>query len=473
MRAFLKQQTQAHSVRQILLAGVIVALVLRWGLLYEESKDYIRHLEPWYDFIAENGGLAALQSDFSNYTPAYQYWLVIASSWLAAWPKVLSIKLPSIIFDFVGAFFVYKLVQLKYPQGKQPITAFLVVLFTPTVFLNSAFWGQCDSIYTSGLVACVYFLCIHREIWAFLSFGIALAFKQQAVFLVPFLFILALKKRVSWTSFLWAPTVYVLSTIPAWLAGRPLQDLLLVYFGQANQYRRLAANAPSIFSLLPYHESFYTIWFGLGMVLALGAIAFLSFSVLKSQAPLNSKRIIALAFLSVLVIPYCLPKMHDRYFYPADVLAIPFGFYFSQYYWVTITVEVVSFLSYAPRLWNFDWLPPLFASLPVHTPFQYIWGALGISLVAIAWLKLKDKVKLNRQWGILLTLFALLMLPYFFPEPQNCALPLCIPRPWKIGLVPFTVLAIVLGRTVWFMLGLCPKIFPSTTALLPKKASVP
>jgi Gpi18-like mannosyltransferase len=381
IRAFITQQIQTHSVRQVLIFGVVIALLLRCALLYEESKDYVRHLEPWYDFIAQNGGLAALKSNFSNYTPAYQYWLVIASSWLAALPKVISIKLPSIVFDFVCAFFVYKLVQLKYPQGKQPITAFLVVLFTPTVFLNSAFWGQCDSIYTSGLVACVYFLCIHKEIWAFLSFGIAFAFKQQAVFLTPFLLILALKKKVSWISFLWVPIVYGLSIIPAWMAGRPLKDLLLVYFSQANQYRHLAANAPSIFSLFPFHDPLYYFWFGLGFVLTLSAIAFITFRVLKSKVPLTHRRIVALAFLMVLVVPYFLPKMHDRYFYPADVLAIPFGFYFPRYYWVTMTVEFVSFHCYLPRLWNF-------------------------------------------------------------------------------GLLPFFVLALIMGRVVWFMLRQCQRLFP-------------
>jgi Gpi18-like mannosyltransferase len=436
MRTVLKTQLQTHSIPQILCVGVMVALLIRWGLLYEESKDYVRHLEPWYDFIAANGGLAALKSDFSDYAPSYQYWLVFASSGLAALPKVIAIKLPSLVGDFICAFFVYRLVQLKYPQGKQPVAAFVTVLLTPTVFINSAFWGQCDSLYTSGLLACVYFLCLQQSAWAFISLGIAFAIKQQTVFLIPALGILALKERLSWSGFLWVPAVYVALALPAWVAGRPFQSLMLVYFNQANQYHRLSANAPSIFALFPFHQPLYYFWFGLGLLLTLGAIAGVTRCVLKSNSPITSAQIIALAFLSVLMVPYFLPKMHDRYFYPADVLAIPFGFYFPQYYWVAVVVEVISLFSYIPRLWVVEPLPLIF------------WTSLGLALplgvityVPVQTLKIRMK----------LTPVAL---------TSGClALLLLLLRWQNIGALFFFVLSLALGCTVLFMLKQCRFLF--------------
>jgi Gpi18-like mannosyltransferase len=44
--------------------------------------------------------------------------------------------------------------------------------------------------------------------------------------------------------------------------------------------------------------------------------------------------------------PYFLPKMHDRYFFMADVLSIVFAFYFPRYFWIPIVVQLSSLFSY-------------------------------------------------------------------------------------------------------------------------------
>jgi hypothetical protein len=38
--------------------------------------------------------------------------------------------------------------------------------------------------------------------------------------------------------------------------------------------------------------------------------------------------------------------MHERFFYPADVLAIAYGFYFPKQYYVPVAVGFASFFSY-------------------------------------------------------------------------------------------------------------------------------
>jgi Gpi18-like mannosyltransferase len=81
----------------------------------------------------------------------------------------------------------------NYLPGLSPLFAALAVLFTPTVILNSSFWGQADAIHTTFLLACLYFLVTRREIPAFIAFGVAVAFKLQAIFLAPLLLILLLK----------------------------------------------------------------------------------------------------------------------------------------------------------------------------------------------------------------------------------------------------------------------------------------
>lgn len=56
------------------------------------------------------------------------------------------------IFDFVMIFSLLLLADEIYDIKKQKelfLIIYAVSAFLPTVFLNSAYWGKCDSIYTA------------------------------------------------------------------------------------------------------------------------------------------------------------------------------------------------------------------------------------------------------------------------------------------------------------------------------------
>jgi len=324
--------------------GIIFSLFIRWVCLPNKSVDYKWALANWYDFIAAHGGFSALKYNFADYTPAYLYWLTIAATLLSGWPKILAIKLLAITFDFVCAFFAYKLVRLKYPEGKLPIFAFLAVILSPTVIYNSSLWGQCDSIYTTGLVACIYFLCIRKEIPALISFGVAISFKLQAIFIAPVLLFLWLRRRIHWYYFPLIPLVYVVSVLPAAIAGRPLPELLLIYSHQADEYTRLSLHAPNLYQWIPNNYSQVAV--PIGLTITTLVILSWAYSIYKSKLELSLERIVYLAMMSVLFMPYFLPRMHDRYFYPADIFSLIFAFYFPHYRWVPIVVQICSFFSY-------------------------------------------------------------------------------------------------------------------------------
>src|SRR6266853_1428184 len=93
------------------------------------------------------------------------------------------------------------------------------ILFAPTVFINSSFWGQVDMIYTTFLLGAFYFLVQEKENRAFVMVGLAFSMKMQALFLVPFLFFLFLRGRVRLRSFFWIPAIFCLSILPAAFHG--------------------------------------------------------------------------------------------------------------------------------------------------------------------------------------------------------------------------------------------------------------
>ncbi|MEJ6484171.1 hypothetical protein N0Y54_23130 [Nostoc punctiforme UO1] len=319
-------------------------MVIRLVFVPSKSLDYKYFLEPWYDFIASHGGFSALKYSFADYTPSYLYWIIISATLLSGLPKIFAIKLFAITVDFLCAFLTYKIVKLKYPEGKIPIFAFLTVILSPSVICNSAIWGQCDVIYTTGLIACIYFLSLQKQVLALISFGIALSFKFQAMFLAPLLLIMLLKKRIYWYYLPLIPLVYVVLILPAWFAGRPISELLLIYFNQANKYKELTKNAPNIYQWIP--SNFYNIVVPIGLALTISAILLFAYIVYKSRLEITQDRLIHLATISVFFMPYILPKMHDRYFYPTDIFSLIFAFYFPQYRWVAIVVQMSSFFGY-------------------------------------------------------------------------------------------------------------------------------
>ena len=331
-------------IPRYLLIGIIFAVTIRLVCVPNKSVDYKYFLDPWYDFIASHGGFSALKYGFADYTPSYLYWLLIASTLLSGLPKILAIKLFAMTVDFICAFLTYKIVKLKYPVGRMANWAFLAVILSPTVIYNSSLWGQCDVIYTTGLIACIYFLSIHKQIPALMSFGLALSFKLQAMFLAPLLLILLIKKRISWFYLPIITLVYIGAMLPAWIAGRPIKELLLVYFEQSNKYKELAKNVPNLYQWIP--NDYYNIVVPIGLLLTVTAILLLAYLVDRSKLEITQDRLIYLATISVFFMPYLLPKMHERYFYPTDILSIIFAFYFPQYRWVAISVQLASFVSY-------------------------------------------------------------------------------------------------------------------------------
>lgn len=332
----------------IVIFGVILAFLLRLSYWENLTSDMVKAYSQWYDFIIQHGGFSAFKYDFANYNPPYLYLMVIASFIYSGLPRVLAIKLITIPFDFLCAFFVYKLVHLKYSRGKLPIIAALTVLFSPTVFLNSSYWGQTDMLYTFWLVACLYYLAIERNIVGLICFGIAVSFKQQAMFFAPFLIMLGVKKYISWFSLLIVPLVYLLSLVPTWIAGRSLKSLLSIYLNQAGTFKYLTLNAPNLYQWIS--NQFYSMVVPLGVLLTVTVIVCLVYIIYKSSLKITTPVMVQLALISVLVVPYLLPKMHERYFFAADVISIVFGFYFPSYFFVPISINLVSLFSYVPYL---------------------------------------------------------------------------------------------------------------------------
>ena len=356
---------------------LILALVVRLPWANFISQDYEYFLGFWYAFIVDNGYFTALKYDFSNYNPPYLYFLSLGAFLFPGYKGYIVIKSISVIFDFVLAFFVYKCVRLKYRQSEAiPCLAVAVTLLFPTVVLNSSAWGQCDSIYVTFLVACLYGLLSRRQAWAFIAFGLSFTFKPQALFLAPLFLWLLMKKQVNWRYFFLSPLVYLVTLLPAWIIGRPLGDLLMIYINSYGDQKRLTYGVPNLYQWIPNR---YFSWYPVGIVFAALVVIVIAILVYKSRVEMTENLVIYLATFSVLIMPFILPKMHDRYYFPADVIAIVLAFYLPKYWYTPVTIGMTSLLVYLRFLYGGDIDPPMwFAFFPLGLIAVLGWQLLRI-----------------------------------------------------------------------------------------------
>jgi Gpi18-like mannosyltransferase len=340
---------------QAILSYIGIALLFVFGLfarrdMSQVTSDLRAFVIPWYDFIQSRGFLAAMGKNFSNYTPPYTYLVALMTLTASFLPKVTAIKLISVTADFINAFLVYRIVRLKYFSGLLPLWAAGIYLCLPTIFVNSAIWGQADAVYTVFLLASLYFFLKEKPLWGMLMFSVSFAFKAQAVFLAPFLVVLLFKKRVKIWHLLLVPVIYALLCLPVVLLGRSWLDVFTVYLNQGETFQWLSANAPTLYIFLS--NQYYQTFLEFGLMVAFASIfAWIVLTLIKNK-PFGRDRLALLALVSVALLPFLLPKMHERYFYPADVFSLVLAFFFPEMWFVPLAYQAISGLSYTVYMLN-------------------------------------------------------------------------------------------------------------------------
>lgn len=372
----------------IMLAMLLIGLIIRAYFLPYESHDMSVHLENWMQQVRDGGGVRALGTAIGDYTPAYM--LLIALTSYLPFNSMLLIKLISIAGDLLLATATYLLVlQLTKSVKRASLTASVIFLL-PTVFLNSSAWGQCDAIFTSFLLLFLYFFFKNKPYLAMGMYWAALAFKLQAIFLLPLVFLLFMCKRLKLRHILAGAVTYVLLFLPSILMGRGVSVLWRAYTQQAGSYAgEIALNIPNLYTWF-VDEAANTIWesnyvkacvfFGIGI------IGLFLFVLWQKRDKMDNTAILYTAMTLAFFMPNVLPKMHDRYFFAADILAMLVACCFMQKWYLGAGAELISLSAYVSFLFR------------IPAPMDRKVVALGsiLLLAAMCWLTLK-------QFGFALT----------------------------------------------------------------------
>lgn len=355
-------------VRTACLEAAAALLLLRIPFFSVATSDYTDFLLPWTRSLAANGGLRALGSAVGNYNVPYMVFLALICRLPV--PPLYPIKLLSLLCELLAAVVLTRLILRLRASPVRAALLFPAVLLLPTVFLNSAVWGQCDSVYASLMLLGLLLALTEHPLLSAAAMGWGFSFKLQAVFLLPAAFPLLLTGRWKKSGPAVFVLAYLLAVLPAILAGAKPSDVLLFYVSSAGTAgSALSYNAPSVFSL----RCFY----GLADPAAAGkagiaAAAFfclvLMLVSLLRRRNLTDRGIFWLSLLLVCGLPLLLPHMHDRYFYLCDLLSLVCAFLVPETFLFAFLSPFASLLGYHAYFYGRYFLPMRFgfvALLPV------------------------------------------------------------------------------------------------------------
>ena len=369
--------------KHVLISAVLLAAAffVRGRMLPYETLDYQNFLTVWVDYFRQNGGLHGLGGSIGNYNAPYLTFLSLFS--MSGTKDLYLIKLLSIFFDVVLAWAVMMLAGRFVQRAERKLLAFFLTLFWPTVVLNGALWGQCDSIYVAFSVLSIWLVLAKKPWLGVICIGAAFAFKLQAVFFIPVFLLFWITDRVKWYHFAAFPVINVLLVLPAVLMGRGLWDALTIGFQETGSIGAgLNYNSPSIFAILSKitnTEQAST----LAILVAGLAVVLIAIVFLQKRKTASDKALLLGAALMVIVIPFLLPHMHDRYFFGADMMSLAVGCAVLPLMPVALLCEFASLLGYH-------------AYLKMRYLLLMYWGAWAL-VIAMAVLSVTLYIELNRK----------------------------------------------------------------------------
>lgn len=347
------------------------------SLLDYVSDDYDIFLSDWiysYSGMGIKEGLGTYIG--SDYTPPYLYLMLLISR-ARNFPWIYMVKALSMLTDVLLGYAVMKLCSLKAKGAGTQLLAFQIAQILPTVVFNGAYWGQCDAIYVSFCLLALYLSLSGKPVRGMGAFGVALSFKLQTVFFLPALLPLWLRKDIKLRHVLMIPVMYMVMMIPALWGGKSMHHVLTCYLQQAGRYNFITMNGPSLYQFLPLEgmdpATLYEMFGGMAMMLGFAMLLIACAMVCLRRQALTRENTLLFSLLILGGVPFFLPKMHERYTFGADVLALVLALHNPRRIALPLLFGLASYICYTEGLPG----EPVMA-----LKWAAVFQALGIALTA-------------------------------------------------------------------------------------------
>lgn len=319
------------------------ALLLRLILAYATHGfgNDIACFAGWADRIFTVGpGQFYSSETFTDYPPGFMYVLYVIGALrsLLQIPyysdlHIMLLKLPAILCDMACGYLLYRESSKKlHFSGLQSVCVASAYLFQPAIILNSACWGQVDSVHTLVIVLMCLFLMDGKMLPAYGIFGLGVLLKPQTLIFTPVLLV-GILDHVILNDFSWRKFFCNLCEGLAVICGMlllcvpfGLEAAISQYTSTLGSYEYAAVNAYNFWGLLGMNwVDQNTVFLFLpcktwGTIAILLIVLFTFFIAMRCRK--EPSRYFCLSAFIILTMFLFSVRMHERYMYPGLALLL-------------------------------------------------------------------------------------------------------------------------------------------------------
>lgn len=389
-------------MKKIIIAGLLLRIItIFWSFNFRENTDALR----WKDWgrIAYLHSLAdTYKTDYLTfgtlpnnmppgtlYTVADMYNLNLQISkvvlrltgakegnilWINQYLPNFLFRIPSIISDIIIATLIYYIVRDR-KSHKIAVLSSSLFLFNPISIYNSAFSGQMDALNNVFAFTSIFLLYKNRLFPSILFFFLSLFIKLSLIFYIPIYLVLLLQKKSIKKVLIYT----ALSFACIMLLIIPLSNNPLVWFfdfmknNSLGEMRNITVFAFNFWWML-FHPTMTlgspttlfsfseirllnspldsTVYFGIPLfkwaiaIFGLFLIPVLILARKLKQKAFEIHNLLLLFALTAMIGFLFLPRMHDRYLYPAFPLLAAYIGLQNKYLYSFIFLSILHFLNY-------------------------------------------------------------------------------------------------------------------------------
>ncbi|MDO4741542.1 MAG: hypothetical protein Q4A66_12820, partial [Eubacteriales bacterium] len=283
---------------------------------------------------------------FCDYPPGYMLLLWIPAAIrnlfgfeLQGAAHLLLLKLIPIICDMLGALLIWRVAEKRHAGGRIAAVLALLYAFNPAVLIDSAAWGQIDSIFTLLIAVCALEAADEKYIPSLAAFALAMLIKPQAMLFGPLglfaILVFLIRSRsgkkvlefilgaVVALGILYAAAfIFTVGRAEGVLDAlvRPVSWMVSLYSETLGSYSYLTINALNLYTLFDFNwvsTQSQPAWTVFAYVMF--ALAYLLSMFLCAKSKRRHHLVLAGGVLIVLIFAFG-PMIHERYIFPALLL---------------------------------------------------------------------------------------------------------------------------------------------------------
>jgi Gpi18-like mannosyltransferase len=296
------------------------------------------------------------QGFFLDYPPGYLYalWVVgFIGHLVHASGNVyrVIIESPAIVADFAMALLMYAFVR-RGSRTAMAVAATLMVALNPALLFDTVVWGQSDSVMTFVMLLSIGAILSRQYEIAWGLAAIAVLVKPQGLMMLPVLGVWTMLEAdfATWIRSGAALIAVAIVGIAPFQIGREWNWIIKLYTSTAAYYHETSVNAFNLMALIGglRQSDSGTVagvsYYALGMSLLVPLYGFIAWILWRGRTP---TRLLFASFLAIFGFFMVAPRMHERYLYPAIVLAVPLALEAPEMLAVFVVISITGLINLA------------------------------------------------------------------------------------------------------------------------------